>query len=592
MFRSLRFKLSLPLFIAILVIAVAVSVIILRNFKAFYIDSLVEQESHVLQYFTATFSDTLLTQRDTRAVERYALFVDSTLRRRVTIVDTGGIVLGDSRVAPDSVVFLENHRTRPEIIGLQQGTTAFDYEVRYSHTLNQRMLYAAVPIIRQKVLLGYLRFSLPLREIEGYLRSQVMTLLLFIAGAFFFLGFTVYFFSRRIQDVVREIGENARLIESGKGGERVHFGFSNETDRLYDFLDDTADRLRLLIHDIVSQREEFRALLRSVSEAVVAVDGRLDVVFANDNACRLFDSTYTSDTLPPMWLTGFTHHPAFQNQGDEVIRLGRRSEQMVALKGVTRDIELKSVCIPLITDQEPKSNRLLFTLVDLTEEKRLARAKADFVEAASHELRTPLTVLKGYVEMIEEMPDEATRRMSYGKMRHSVQRLENLIHDLLQLSYLESGKVALQLDTFSLEQTVNEIINDVKPLIDDKKIELSVDCRLPLNSVPELIYIALYNLITNAIKYNRPAGRIEITGVRSNGAYDITVRDSGIGIPSEFREHVFERFFRIEKHRSRDTGGTGLGLAIVKHIVQVLKGTIKVSDGLSGGTVFTITLPQ
>ena len=153
MFRSLRFKLSLPLFVAILVIAVAVSVIILRNFKAFYIDSLVEQESQVLHYFTATFPDTLLTGQQADAIESYALFVDSTLKRRVTVIDTAGVVLADSRVTPDSVAQLENHRTRPEILGLQRGKVSFDYEIRYSHTLNQRMLYAAVPIIRQQKLI-------------------------------------------------------------------------------------------------------------------------------------------------------------------------------------------------------------------------------------------------------------------------------------------------------------------------------------------------------------------------------------------------------------------------------------------------------
>ena len=145
---------------------------------------------------------------------------------------------------------------------------------------------------------------------------------------------------------------------------------------------------------------------------------------------------------------------------------------------------------------------------------------------------------------------------------------------------------------FVPEKIAHEILDDLSLLIKEKNLSVSVECKGPLNSVPELVYIALYNLISNAVRYNRQGGRIEVREALGGGFYELSVRDSGVGIPPEFRERVFERFFRVDKHRSRETGGTGLGLAIVKHIAMTLKGSVHVVDGLAGGAGFVLTLPN
>lgn len=591
MFRSLKFKLSFPIFIAILILAVSVSVIILKNFKRFYLESLVEEESRTLLLTARTMPDSLLVLKNRPTIQDYCLFLDRYLKERVTFIDTDGVVLGDSRLDSLSVAALENHKNRPEIRGLWSLGREFDFETRFSETLRQSMLYAACPVVRDGRLLGYLRVATPLKEIDSYLISQALAVMALTVTAFILIGFLVYRYSRRIQDVISEIGERARFLENAGGGEKRHIGFSTETDRLYGFLDDTAGRLQALIRDLVAQREEFRALLRSVPEGVVAVDSRMNVMFANDNACRLFDSRYASDTLPVMPLTGFTHMQTFQDMAAEGLSTGKRVEGTVVVKGLAREYDLKTVCTPLAGEGRFGRGLALLTLVDLTEEKRLARAKAEFVEAASHELRTPLTVLKGYVDTLKEAPDEAMRRKSFEKISQSVARLENLTGDLLELSYLESGKVPLKYGPVDLGRLAGEILGDLETQIRDKGISVSSECSVALESVPELVYIALYNLLTNAVKYNRPNGRIEVRAALKDGSCEISVLDSGLGIPREFREKVFERFFRIDKHRSRETGGTGLGLAIVKHIASVLKGSVRAVDGLDNGAGFILTLP-
>lgn len=590
MFRSLKFKLSLPILLALLILGFALDTLVSRSFKQFYITNLLDHESKILLLTAETFPDSLINDNGKSALQAHLLFLDKFLEQRITLIDGSGKVLGDSRVPFDSLRFLENHKDRPEIRGLANSSIA--HEIRYSTTLKMRMLYIACSIERQGQKLGSLRFATPVKDIEHYVFQREMALLLLIALAFAVLFGVVYFFSTRLQNVISEIGSNARLVENHVEPNKRFFGFSPETDRLYDFLDETSDRIHTLIRDLVAQREEVRVLLQSVSEAVVAVDHRMNVMFANTNACRLFDSPYSSDTLPSMPLLGFTHHAPFEEAARECLTNKRRVERLVSFKSRTNDFELKAVCTPVF--QELKSNEgiVLLTLVDLTEEKKLARAKADFVEAASHELRTPLTVLKGYAETLEEKQLEpAVRQQCYDKIKGSVIRLENLTTDLLQLSYLESGKVALKYEPLDLAKLTAEITNDLKTLVEAKKINLSVECEETISTVPELLYIALYNLVTNAIKYNKPDGRIVIRSSSTPSECIIRVLDSGIGIAPEFREKVFERFFRIDRHRSRESGGTGLGLAIVKHIVNVLKGSIRVTDGLSGGAGFVISLP-
>ena len=586
---SLKLKLSLPFLCLIVGMTLIVNFLIIRGFKRFFLDNLSDIKQKELSWAAASMPDSALASAGTAALQDFCLFADAHLHQRTTFIDTAGWVRGDSRVPPDSLKFLENHRGRPEI-RLLTGAP-FAHDIHYSATLKMRMLYMACPVRRQGVLHGYLRFAIPLKEVEGYLQTQERTFLALTIAAFLFVGVLIYYFAGRIHKIVNEIGERAKFMETGSTGTRRYFGFSRDTDRLYEFLDETSVRLRTLIRDLTAQKDEMGALLRSVAEGVVAVDRNLSVRFANDNACRLFDSPHGSFSLPALSLKDFTRDPLIEETVSGCFTGNQRTERTLSHAGRSGNYELKAVCVPLRNNRDPGRSLVIMTIVDLTEEKRLAQAKAEFVEAASHELRTPLSVLKGYVETLEGSPGPDMARLSLDRIRNSLLRLENLTSDLLQLSYLESGRVALKHDRIDVAGAAREILEELSEPIREKGLQVSVEGGEPFMSVPDLVHIALYNLLTNAVKYNKPGGRIVVKGGIAQGHYEISVMDSGIGIPAEYRERVFERFFRADRHRSRETGGTGLGLAIVKHIASVLKGSVRIIDGLDGGAGFVLTLP-
>ncbi|MBL8025131.1 MAG: hypothetical protein JNL74_01900, partial [Fibrobacteres bacterium] len=506
------------------------------------------------------------------------------------IIDTSGQVLADSRVSYDSLISMENHRYRPEIISLAKGQK-LSHNIRYSETVNTEMLYVASHLGQNNSLI--LRLARPLTDIEEHLSRWKVVLLVILLCSLFVIFLVIFFYSTRLKNVIDELGERTQKVGTDDLHTPQYLGFSNETDRLYDFMDDTSDRLRKLISDLVTREQEVRTLLRSVSEAVIAVDSNTNVLFANDNACKIFDSAFTSGNIPIIPLTGFAHEPKFADIVSRSFVSGQSVEEMVQYRNKNRDYELRVMSTIVKSDKNPSRSVALLTIVDITDEKRLAHAKAEFVEAASHELRTPLTILKGYVETLEIDDDPEMQKKALKKINHGVDRLEGLIHDLLQLSYLESGKATIKYSEVDSKRIVSEILSDVETMLKEKQVVAEFECDgLIFNSVPELIYIALFNLVTNAIKYNVQGGRVLVKCLAENGNYVIGVYDSGPGIPEEYREKVFERFFRIDKHRSRETGGTGLGLAIVKHIVNTLKGTIRITDGLDGGSAFIISLPN
>ncbi len=587
-FKSIRYKLSLPVFAVIFIIVLLVYLVILRGFRSFYYADLKEQQIRQISLLNDLFPDTLLAPANSAKLNEYVKKIDSRIKERITILDMSGKVIADSRIAFDSLQFVENHLYRPEIRALTDGK-AFTDNIRYSETVGMDMLYVASRLSMND---GYfIRLAHPLSEIEQSIANWKSVLFIILIVALATMLAVILFFSNRLQRVVQELGELAKTVGVEQVSSHQYYGFSLETDSLYDFMDDTSDRLRLLISDLVSQKQEVGALLKSVSEAIIAVDTKMHVLFANENACKLFDSTFTPDNLPRIPLTGFAHYAVFTDIAEQCMSEQKSIEQMVQYKNRQKDYELRVMCAPVSSGIAIDKKIALLTVVDLTEEKKLARAKAEFVEAASHELRTPLTILKGYVETLDMDTEPEMQKKALERINHSVDRLESLIHDLLQLSYLESGKVALKnVETFP-EKISAEILTEVEPLLKAKNISIQIECTGSLKSVPELIYIALYNLITNAIKYNIANGQILIRGYHDNNHYILSVSDSGMGIPDKFREKVFERFFRMDKHRSRETGGTGLGLAIVKHIVNTLRGTIRVVDGIDNGSSFEINLP-
>jgi two-component system phosphate regulon sensor histidine kinase PhoR len=589
MSKSLKFKLLFPTLSVILLLFVLSAFFTLRGFRRFYIDALTRNTGKQLILEAEVYPDSLLSDTRAAAVQEYCLFLDKRLELRVTVIDTAGMVLGDSRVLPESLSTLENHGTRPEILGLRK--TPFQSQLRYSATRHTDMLYLACRVERHGRTAAYLRFAFPLEEINAYLFKTGRRFLLLEFLAFVVLAVIMRAFSTRIESIIREISQNAGQLERGKSFTGKYTGYAAETDALYARINEAAERITGLIGNLKRQNEEMQALLISVSEGVIAVNEDLKVLFANENARNMFGSSIPYRPDIPVPLIGLTHSEEMEEIARTAVAKKQKHEADLLLQRGARQYELKILCSPIRLGPKGGGPVILMTIIDLTEARHTARIKTDFVEAASHELKTPLSILKGYLETLEGGPEPDMRARSLSKMKSGLDRLEAVLNDLTTLSYLERGKTALPLTAFSPQALVNEIIEDLKPAIAEKKLSMDVSCIPEMQGAQELIYMVLYNLISNAVRYNRPGGTVQIRIASGPAAYQLTVADSGIGIAPEFRDRVFERFFRVDKHRSRSEGGTGLGLAIVKHIMNTLKGTVRIEDGIQGGVSFMVHLP-
>ncbi|MFH1761737.1 MAG: ATP-binding protein [bacterium] len=590
MFKSFKSKLQIPFIILFFIIFVVFTVLVNIGFNNFYVNNLKATLGKQLLLNAHLFPDSLILKKDMRAIDEYCGFLDKYLKLRVTFIDTGGAVLGDSRVQFSALPFLDKHITRPEIDNLRNESVSA--RVRYSRTLGENMMYIACPVQRRGRTVSYIRFATPLSDIDRYLfRGRILLLgisfLIFIL--FIFISFGI---SNRVHNIINEIRDNAGFLESGKFPERKYLGYSPETDMLYKLLDEASDRIRKLIADLVRQREEIRALLFSVSEGVIAVNRKLNVLFANENACRIFGTIKPPGQSENVPLIGFSHHSGIREISEETFNQGGKIERSMVIHSGTSRYDVRVVSVPVYGKNSHAPELVMLTLVDLTEEKLLGRTKSDFVEAASHELKTPLTILKGYMETLEnEDMDRPTMKEFIHRINKSIVRLENITNDLLQLATLESGKAVLPVKSCNIHDTIREILEDMEPLIREKRLTIENNCRLAIECIPELIYIVLYNLLSNAVKYNSEKGVIRISCSMEGNDHIISVEDSGIGIPGEHRERVFERFYRVDKHRSRESGGTGLGLAIVKHVVNTLNGSVHIKDGINGGIGFFVHLP-
>ena len=341
------------------------------------------------------------------------------------------------------------------------------------------------------------------------------------------------------------------------------------------------------IKDLTGRQE---ALFNSMIEAVVVIgrDGRIATV--NRAAERFFGL--------PAQVAGKSVIEAFRRHelAEMVERLKREprvvGDELVVNGAEPRHLQLNGVAL---TDAAGQYDGCLLVCHDVSRIKQLENNRQEFVANVSHELRTPLSLIKGYVETLidgaKDNPEVQTKFLQI--IEKHADRLAFLIEDLLLLSKLDSGQVAMNFQRLEIGPIIDQVMEDLGAKADDRRVTL-------VNSFPpetvaradgDRLQQVLFNLVDNAIKYGKPDGRVEVGGGPVEGGVSVFVRDDGPGIPPEARERIFERFYRVDKARSRDQGGTGLGLSIVKHIIQAHGGEVRVESELGQGTTFRFTLP-
>jgi two-component system phosphate regulon sensor histidine kinase PhoR len=350
-----------------------------------------------------------------------------------------------------------------------------------------------------------------------------------------------------------------------------------------------ASRIRELVDRLSLESNRRDAILRSMAEGVLAVDHQMRVMFCNQSLAHALGLRAPVEESTP--LIGLVRDPRFLALVSGVLSSGE--SQSCKLQFTTEDSVFEAYASPLAV---PPHRGALVILHDITGIERLERVRRDFVANVSHEMRTPLTAIRGYAETLlaGALADtEHNRRFVEIIQAHAI-RLNNIASDLLTLSDLESGRRDVEPGPISVEDAVNTALLTVEAEARIRGVNLVRGAVRDATITGHALRLeqALVNLLDNAVKFNKPGGEARIeTGVAPDGHIFISVSDTGRGIPSDDVSRIFERFYRVDKARSREVGGTGLGLSIVRHVVERMEGTIKVESRLGKGTTFTLSFP-
>jgi two-component system phosphate regulon sensor histidine kinase PhoR len=494
---------------------------------------------------------------------------------RATVIDTTGKVLADSQADPDT---MENHAGRPEFREILGGKN-LGMSQRHSATVGVDYLYVATPIKG-----GAVRMAYPLALVTATLASAqsnfIYATIVVILAVMVIAAYIAHSFGRRVARIV----EFADRIAAGDLSARIAPTARDEITEVAMVLDRTARQLEQSFQQVENGRQELETLLNSMQEAVVAVSKDRRVLWANGpmnravpGGVRIAAPLVESIRVPEVMSV------IQQTIDDSEVRRGRAE-----LPGQGRRFEITAAPMP--------GGGAVAVLHEITEIERIEKSRRDFVANVSHELRTPLTSVQGYVETLIEMDGNADRETTkefLDIIRKNTSRMTRLTEDLLILARVESGEDHLHLENVMPRALLLDAAKSFTEIAKMRGQSLEVENKATrsVRADPEKIHQVLTNLIDNALKYSASEGTIELGSRDVDVGVEFYVRDFGSGIPSEHLPRLFERFYRVDKARSRDSGGTGLGLAIAKHIVLKHAGSIYAESELNRGSRFAFTLP-
>jgi len=493
---------------------------------------------------------------------------------RVTIIARDGVVLADSEADPKT---MENHAGRPEIMAALAGKIGSS--TRLSHTVGVEFLYLAVPSGDKVVRLAY-----PLATIQQHvaairsnlLRATILALLLALILALVIAEVI----SRRLRRIVRF----AEQVATGDLTARISESSGDEIAQVAMALDRTARRLEENFAAIRESRAELEALLNSMTDGVIAVSPDMKVRWANHAIAAI--------THQPLRLGApvveLLRHPDFLATLETTLKSKRRQSTIAASLSGRRSFSVNAEPLP--------DGGVVSVLHDISEVERVEKTRRDFIANVSHELRTPLTSISGYTETLLESDGMLTdsAREFLTVIRRNAERMGRLTEDLLVLARVESGEDKLDLHPQPARQLLTEAVSSLQEDARAAEVELVAE-DIPDWSVMAdsyAVHQVFGNLISNALRYAQSGKKIMLGAEERNNGIEFFVRDFGPGIASEHLPRIFERFYRVDKARSRESGGTGLGLAIVKHIVLNHGGAVRVESAVGHGTTFFFLLPK
>lgn len=515
---------------------------------------------------------------------------------RVTYIRADGKVMGDSDHSPEA---MENHLSRKEVVEAAQ-TGRFGSDMRYSTTVQRNMLYVVVPVKQGAETKGYIRLAMSLEDVEASIRHVWYVILIGLVTVFVIAGLISYRIAYGLTRPIEMITRVAHQITNMNYKARVHVLKKDEVGQLGLAINGMADSLQLQMNRILEDESRLKSVLENMISGVMMIDREGKIVLLNRSAEDILG--FSSQELLGKKFDEAKQQYEFTQLIQECFESREHiRDEMIFYYPSERILEINLSSISITEDEWAG---VLIVLHDITAVRRLERMRSEFVANVSHELKTPIAAVKGFAETLlaGALNDKETAQSFLQIIFDESERLNRLIGDILELSKIESKRIPLQFSPVDLHTFVGNCVHVMNSEARKKSIDLDmqVDEDMYMEADEDRLRQILINLLSNGINYTPEGGKVKVKvepvteGSRTGMEYDkirFTISDTGIGIPKKDLPRIFERFYRVDKARSRSSGGTGLGLSIVKHLVELHKGTIRVDSEVGMGTKFIIELP-
>lgn len=590
--------LSQPSFKTKLTLSYIFIVLVSVGLIAFFIDKNLEDNSlHAIRSSIIDQTNIIASQikpgdlknGNVKSLESFVNILKPRTACRITIIGKNGKVLAESERTEADIGHMENHASRPEVKTAMTGKIGVDS--RYSPTLKIDMLYVAVPVIENGLPAGVVRLSLPLKSIQKTL-SEIRRVML--AGLAFALCLALAlgaFMATRTTRPIHRMIQVSRKFSEGDFSRRIIQAPRDEIGELAGTLNKMAQDIEEKITEVRKRNQELAAIFNSMIEGVIVVDKGGRIISVNSTIEKIFGATIKDISGKPFIET--IRNKDIAETIEKTLKTGDTlSGEIELLLPVQKIFQINAA--PIL--HERSVNGCIVVIHDITGIRRLETMRRDFVANVSHELKTPLTSIQGFVETLLEgaLEDKENNRAFLNIIREHTSRLNNLVNDLLSLSQLESKEAALDKTEIKLRKEVDKILKGFTSKAKNKRVDIRNELpeKLTIRADRDRIDQVFTNLVDNAIKFNKEGGFVNIQSTIQDGFIRITIEDAGIGIPEKDIDRIFERFYMVDKARSRDLGGTGLGLSIVKHIVGLHGGTVAAESNEGLGSKFYFTIPK
>ncbi|MBC1933825.1 two-component system histidine kinase PnpS [Listeria seeligeri] len=588
--KKLWLKIGLSFFILFFVVMVMVGIFSGELMKSTYLnmkENQLEDDAKIL--LQTTNIEHLNLDQDAAEIQKTLDPLSDEIDARITVIDSQGDVVADTKKDPEN---LDNHMNRPEVADILEKGENVGISIRESDSLGYSMLYVAVPVKHQNKTDGVLRISISLESVDTAVAKLWGNLALIFGIALIIIAGISVFIARKITKPVREIIEVSTDLANHKYDSRIHGKVSGELQDLSISVNMLAESLETQMFEIKQNEQRLNAIVQNLVSGVMLINADKQVIMTNRTMYQILGETEITGKPFYEVIKSF----ALSQLIDATFETKTMQQKEIILY-FPREMILDASVSPILAE-DGEITGIILLLHDITQIRHLENVRSEFVTNVSHELKTPVTALKGFAETLLDgaMYDEALLKKFLTIIKEESDRLHRLIMDILALSRIEQNPVTENVGTVDVDDVIDQSVRTIFELATEKNIQVSA----PEKTIPPVIIETnrdqlqqiLINLLSNAINYTPVDGKVEVKLMERESEVFIEVTDNGIGIPAKDIDRVFERFYRVDKARSRHSGGTGLGLSIVKHLVENCGGRIEVESQEEVGSTFRVTLPK